>query len=327
MAQTLAKFAGVPAGGSDNQVLTKTSGSDYAAAWETPSGGGGSSLNARRLNPVRQLIASDTSLSSPALAGIVDGDRVALAAQTDQTEQGIWYYHEGDDELKRPSDFTTGTLASGCDFLVMEGSYAGDIWRFGGTNDVVGDSLSMVRVATIPPAGATGQVLTKTSNDDFNVEWASHSSVVGVPSGGTTGQVLTKVSGTDHDLQWATPASGGSPAVISESSDFTLDKDVHTDGCKVLLAPQAGTNSRNVTLPLLANQPAAGYSIEILMTSVGVGSVYVANNAFNSFVGASTLIKIELSYVGANLWYVICFYDGGASTTTPVTGSITNSDA
>ena len=30
---------GVPSGGSDNQVLTKTSGSDYAVAWETPSSG------------------------------------------------------------------------------------------------------------------------------------------------------------------------------------------------------------------------------------------------------------------------------------------------
>lgn len=32
---------GVPAGGTDGQVLTKTSATDYATAWETPSGGGG----------------------------------------------------------------------------------------------------------------------------------------------------------------------------------------------------------------------------------------------------------------------------------------------
>ena len=31
---------GVPSGGADNQVLTKTSGSDYAMAWETPASGG-----------------------------------------------------------------------------------------------------------------------------------------------------------------------------------------------------------------------------------------------------------------------------------------------
>lgn len=32
---------GIPAGGSDGQVLTKTSATNYATAWETPSGGGG----------------------------------------------------------------------------------------------------------------------------------------------------------------------------------------------------------------------------------------------------------------------------------------------
>ena len=32
---------GVPTGGTDGQVLTKTSGTDYATAWEDPTGGGG----------------------------------------------------------------------------------------------------------------------------------------------------------------------------------------------------------------------------------------------------------------------------------------------
>jgi hypothetical protein len=32
---------GVPTGGTTGQVLTKTSSSDYATAWQTPSGGGG----------------------------------------------------------------------------------------------------------------------------------------------------------------------------------------------------------------------------------------------------------------------------------------------
>ena len=32
---------GIPAGGTDGQVLTKTSSTDYAVDWETPSGGGG----------------------------------------------------------------------------------------------------------------------------------------------------------------------------------------------------------------------------------------------------------------------------------------------
>ena len=34
------------------------------------------------------------------------------------------------------------------------------------------------------------------------------------PTGGTTGQVLTKKSNTDHDLEWTTPSGGGGDAVI-----------------------------------------------------------------------------------------------------------------
>lgn len=40
----------------------------------------------------------------------------------------------------------------------------------------------------------------------------------GVPVGGTTGQVLTKQSGTDYDVDWATPAGGG-----GGGSTFPLD--------------------------------------------------------------------------------------------------------
>lgn len=35
---------GVPTGGADGQVLTKTSATDYATSWQTPAGGGGTIL-------------------------------------------------------------------------------------------------------------------------------------------------------------------------------------------------------------------------------------------------------------------------------------------
>lgn len=33
---------------------------------------------------------------------------------------------------------------------------------------------------------------------------------IGIPVGGTSGQVLTKQSGTDYDVDWDTPTGGGS---------------------------------------------------------------------------------------------------------------------
>lgn len=39
-----------------------------------------------------------------------------------------------------------------------------------------------------------------------------------LPSGGSSGQVLTKNSGTDYDVEWATPSGGGDGSVIDDNS-------------------------------------------------------------------------------------------------------------
>jgi hypothetical protein len=53
----------------------------------------------------------------------------------------------------------------------------------------------------VPTGGTTGQVLAKSSNDDYDTEWADLPEEV-VPTGGTAGQVLTKSSSTDYDAEW-----------------------------------------------------------------------------------------------------------------------------
>jgi hypothetical protein len=144
-----------------------------------------------------------------------------------------------------------------------------------------------------------------------------------VPAGGSDGQVLTKTSGSDYAIAWETPSGGGggSPAVISESSDFTLDPaGDHPDGCKILLTPAAGTSVRFITLPVLASQPTAGYSITILFT--GAGNLQVQSNDTANFVssaGAPTVL-VTISYVGSDIWSVASI--AGA----PVLGFITNID-
>ena len=50
---------GLPAGGTDGQVLTKTSGTDYAAAWEDATGGVGTST------PIVPLAYADWPPAAP----------------------------------------------------------------------------------------------------------------------------------------------------------------------------------------------------------------------------------------------------------------------
>lgn len=58
----------------------------------------------------------------------------------------------------------------------------------------------ITNVSRVPSGGTTGQILAKTSDDNFDLEWATP--VVEIPAGGTIGQVLAKKSGDDFDLEW-----------------------------------------------------------------------------------------------------------------------------
>jgi hypothetical protein len=52
-----------------------------------------------------------------------------------------------------------------------------------------------------PTGGATGQVLTKTGDEDYALGWAE--AQTGLPQGGGTGQILTKKSDADYDVGWS----------------------------------------------------------------------------------------------------------------------------
>lgn len=58
----------------------------------------------------------------------------------------------------------------------------------------------LIAVDYVPTGGTAGQVLRKTSNADFDLEWGSSDG--GAPAGGAVGQVLVKKSATDGDTLW-----------------------------------------------------------------------------------------------------------------------------
>lgn len=76
----------------------------------------------------------------------------------------------------------------------------------------------------IPAGGSTGQVLAKSGNGNYAVEWKT---IASIPAGGTTGQVLAKSSDGDYATQWKTvgaiPAGGTTGQALVKNSDTDGD--------------------------------------------------------------------------------------------------------
>jgi len=92
----------------------------------------------------------------------------------------------------------------------------------------------------IPEGGITGQVLSKVTNSDYAVGWATITSGggtgepgepgVGVPAGGTAGQILAKMTDSDYNTEWVDPSTSGGLATRSVASAVatSLDADSST---------------------------------------------------------------------------------------------------
>lgn len=83
--------------------------------------------------------------------------------------------------------------------------------------DQFGNPINLSGSVGIPPGGLTDQVLTKTSDDPFEVDWVDSSAAGGVPPGGAVNQILSKASATSFDVVWVDNAPPG----FVEKFDFT----------------------------------------------------------------------------------------------------------
>lgn len=75
----------------------------------------------------------------------------------------------------------------------------------------------------VPNGGTDGQVLTKLSSTDGDVDWETPTGGSGLPNGGTIGQVLTKLSATDGDAGWHNSDGSIGDVVIGHKSISTSD--------------------------------------------------------------------------------------------------------
>lgn len=71
----------------------------------------------------------------------------------------------------------------------------------------------------VPNGGRAGQVLTKKSDYDKDVEWTDVQA--GIPDGGMTGQLLAKRSNSDKDVKWTDPGVGRTLAGNRVKPSFT----------------------------------------------------------------------------------------------------------
>jgi hypothetical protein len=203
--------------------------------------GGGSSLNAKRLNPVAVLATTNQSLGSPVdIDGVslVSNLRAAFSAQTDPEENGLWQYDSDTDAWIRPADFTSG-IVSGCDFFVMDGTHAGELWRVTGTSAVVTDNLTLVKVPLVPAGGSDGQVLTKTSGSDFAIAWETPSGGGGVPDRSIFGY---------GDLGSVTITSNESFTEDKNYGDLTIDSAAVVSPASCIIRVQGTLSITNGTI-------------------------------------------------------------------------------
>lgn len=96
--------------------------------------------------------------------------------------------------------FPIGNPGADAPAKIPPGGTAGQVLKKSSDNDYALTWGSITGL--LPSGGTTGQVLKKSSNVNYAVEWGS---VAALPSGGTTGQVLKKSSGTDYAVTWGSP--------------------------------------------------------------------------------------------------------------------------
>lgn len=113
-------------------------------------------------------------------------------------------------------------------------------------------------------------------------------------------------AGTNKKITFAnlTSGLGGGATVVTESGDFTLDKDVHVNGSTVVIEGFGGSaGDRVVTLPTLANQPTVGYAVTLVINVPVAGSMTLGiNTADGSPVQSGVILGGQLIYTGSNQW-------------------------
>ena len=117
--------------------------------------------------------------------------------------------------------FPIGNPGADAPAKIPTGGTAGQVLQKSSDNDY---ALTWGSITGLLPTGGTsGQILKKSGNADYAVEWGDINGAL--PSGGTTGQVLKKSSATDYAVTWGSPdgilPTGGTSGQVLKKSSAT----------------------------------------------------------------------------------------------------------
>jgi hypothetical protein len=209
-----AAAAGVPVGGTTGQVLAKSSDTDLAIAWVTPSGGGGAVAWADVTGKPTFATVSTTGAYSD-LSGL---PTLFSGAYADLTGKPALFDGAYASLTGKPTLGTAAATASTDYATAAQG--ANGATAFGWGNHASAGYLTSVSWAAVTGKPSFATVATSGAYADLSGKptlgtaaatdsTAYAAAAASVPAGGTTGQVLAKSSGTDYALAWSTPSSGG----------------------------------------------------------------------------------------------------------------------
>ena len=236
---------GLPAGGTAGQVLTKSTSTDYDVDWTTPGAGSGlPTLRAAGTQTDIDLVDSPTATYSgrtflPFARYPSAGESFKKWVQITGL-MGVGadpggglipvMSNSGTEPVQGVSYMSTQGKAG---FFMFPGTASGGDINKNHFNDAPVGSL-MVKFQnplggvgatasyTDPVSGGTtGQVLTKSSNSDYDWEWATPSGGgSGLPSGGSAGDLLAMGS---SGAEWITPSYASASSVTAVAGDLSTE--------------------------------------------------------------------------------------------------------
>ena len=281
--------AQVPSGGTSGQVLTKKSGTNYDAEWETP----GSSLPSGGTSG--QVLTKNSS---------TDGDASWKTFETpDAGETAVFEI-----VMNSANHFTTtenyddviAAVNAGKVPMLLEKTYGYVFYLLNYANQS-GGSSRWIRLFTAPTNIKKTQgviVWNALSGKSGGILSYSEMEYGGLPAGGSAGQALVKSSASDFAVKWATIQSGGGSSgsddllvvkisgLGTSASPFSADKTLD----EVIEAYQAGKAVIAVTkdIPLLSGT-SQNNSLRCMVLSY-----YYYYNSTSSSTGITT--KYEVAY-------------------------------
>lgn len=233
----------VPPGGTQGQILAKSSDTDYDDHWiPAPSGGGGLSQSQVRaeIRPFAQTsqttriatgdiadnavtgakIPSNAVIARHILADNVTQAKIAASAvgTTELANNAVTTAKIGDNQVTRPK-IPANTIG---DQQISDGSVTTNKLRNLGvtTGKLADDAVTAAKLAA-------GAVATASIGDDAVTLDKLAQAVINrlIPAGGTSGQVLKKDTATDYDVSWQADETGSGGGGLSTTQVRALIAD------------------------------------------------------------------------------------------------------